>query len=77
MTATSKMLALQGCDNALVVAVQTMTANLVTSLTLAKSDADRQDAVVRLRSGILLCKAAHQASLAAVADVFADDGQAP
>jgi hypothetical protein len=75
MTATAKVLASQGCDNALVVAVQTMTANLIASLTLAKNDADRQDAVARLHNGILLCKAAHQASLEAVAEIFVDDGQ--
>jgi hypothetical protein len=76
MTAAAKVLASQGCDNALVVVVQTMTASLITSLTLATTDADRQEAVARLRSGLVLCKAAHQASLDAVAEIFADS-QAP
>jgi hypothetical protein len=72
MTATAKALASQGCDNALVVAVQTMTTSLITSLTLATTAADRQEAVARLRSGLALCKTAHQASLDAVAEIFAD-----
>ena len=62
--------ATQGCDAALVSSVQTMTTNLLTSFTQAQTVDDRQQAILRYRTGLQLCKDAHTEGLAAINEIF-------
>jgi hypothetical protein len=66
-----KDMALQASNNAFMVAVQNTTANLLTAFIQATTDDDRERSLALHRSGLLLCKTVHEASVAAINDVFA------
>lgn len=66
-----KDLALQASNNAFIGAVQNTISNLLTAFIQAKNEDDRKQAVELHRAGLRLCKEVHEASVAAIADVFA------
>jgi len=66
-----KDLALQASNNAFIGAVKNTVSNLLTAFIQAKGEDERKQAIELHRSGLRLCKEVHEASVAAITDVFA------
>jgi hypothetical protein len=73
MADPSKDLARQACDTALMASVSTMFANLLASFATAKTDADREMALERHRTGLQLSREVHAASLKLIEEVFDEE----
>lgn len=65
-----KTLAIQGCDAALVAAIQNATTILISAFIQAKTDADRDEALDRHHAAIRLCKDVHGVSRSAIEEIF-------
>lgn len=65
-----KDLATQASNNAFVSAVQNTIANLLTGFIQATTDDDRTKCLELHRNGLRLCKEVHEASVAAINEVF-------
>lgn len=65
-----KELALQASSNAFVGAVQNTVSNLLTAFIQDKTEEDRAKSLELHRVGLRLCKDVHEASVAAINEVF-------
>lgn len=68
--ATMKELALQASNEAFQEEVKTAISTLLSSFILAKTPEERAACVEKHKTGLLLCKAVHEASVAAIQEVF-------